>query len=174
MEERVDVRPGVLIWANGNRYEGQWENGVPKGNGVFSLLDGSSHTSEWNKELKIQQYNGSFDSLDAKEKIQSNGVVDSENLTATFRKRSSVDAARGSLTERNFPRICIWESDGEAGDITCDILDNVEASMLYREGFKQFKRTPCCLTNDAKKPGQTISKGHKNYELMLNLQQGIR
>ncbi|CAK9327747.1 unnamed protein product [Citrullus colocynthis] len=165
---------GVLIWANGNRYEGQWENGVPKGNGVFSLLDGSSHTSEWNKELKIQQYNGSFDSLDAKEKIQSNGVVDSENLTATFRKRSSVDAARGSLTERNFPRICIWESDGEAGDITCDILDNVEASMLYREGFKQFKRTPCCLTNDAKKPGQTISKGHKNYELMLNLQQGIR
>jgi 1-phosphatidylinositol-4-phosphate 5-kinase len=26
----------------------------------------------------------------------------------------------------------------------------------------------------AKKQGQTISKGHKNYELMLNLQLGIR
>ncbi|XP_022993175.1 phosphatidylinositol 4-phosphate 5-kinase 1-like [Cucurbita maxima] len=165
---------GVLIWANGNRYEGQWENGVPKGNGVFSLLDGSSHTSEWNNEMKIQQYNGSFDSLDAKEKIESSEVVEGANLTATFRKSSSVDASRGSLTDRNFPRICIWESDGEAGDITCDILDNVEASMLYRDGFRQFKKTPCCSTNDAKKPGHTISKGHKNYELMLNLQQGIR
>ncbi|XP_022962490.1 phosphatidylinositol 4-phosphate 5-kinase 1-like [Cucurbita moschata] len=149
---------GGFIWANGNRYEGQWENGVPKGNGVFSLLDGSSHTSEWNKEMKIQ----------------SNGVAENENLTVTLRKRSSVDAARGSSTERNFPRICIWESDGEAGDITCDILDNVEASMLYRDGFKQFRRNPFCVTNDAKKPGQTISKGHKNYELILNLQQGIR
>ncbi|MCQ8811598.1 hypothetical protein NQU36_26750, partial [Escherichia coli] len=31
------------------------------------------------------------------------------------KKRSSVD---GGMTERSFPRICIWESDGEAGDIT--------------------------------------------------------
>ena len=85
------------------------------------------------------------------------------------------------MTERNFPRICIWESDGEAGDITCDIIDNVEASMLYKDGFgldrdifRQFRKNPCCFTGEAKKPGQTISKGHKNYELMLNLQLGIR
>ncbi len=91
-----------------------------------------------------------------------------------------MDGVRGSLTERNFPRICIWESDGEAGDITCDIIDNVEASMFYRDGtgldrdgFRQFRRSPC-FTGEAKKPGQTISKGHKNYDLMLNLQLGIR
>ncbi|PPD68464.1 hypothetical protein GOBAR_DD34664 [Gossypium barbadense] len=74
----------------------------------------------------------------------------------------------------NFPRICIWESDGEAGDITCDIIDNVEASMIYRDGFSQFRKNPCCFSGEIKKPGQTISKGHKNYELMLNLQLGIR
>jgi len=29
-------------------------------------------------------------------------------------------------------------------------------------------------TPENKRPGQTISKGHKNYELMLQLQLGIR
>ncbi|XP_022980942.1 phosphatidylinositol 4-phosphate 5-kinase 1-like [Cucurbita maxima] len=168
---------GVLIWANGNRYDGQWENGVSKGNGTFTCAD-----SSWNKNMKIHHLNGTFYSRNGSNLgFKSNGLLENENLTITLRKRSSVDIARGSVTERNFPRICIWESDGEAGDITCDIIDNVEASMLYMNGldldqdlFKQFRRSPCCFTGEAKKPGQTISKGHKNYELMLNLQLGIR
>lgn len=94
----------------------------------------------------------------------------------------------GSLTgDKVFPRICIWDSDGEAGDITCDIVDNVEAAsmMFYKgrsstmfdfDGLKQLRRNSCCFINggEMKKPGQTISKGHKNYDLMLNLQLGIR
>ncbi|XVE60385.1 hypothetical protein DITRI_Ditri05aG0124500 [Diplodiscus trichospermus] len=172
---------GTLIWANGNRYDGQWENGVPKGNGVFSWPDGSCYIGAWNEDnvKKIQQLNGTFyHGNDGKEHCLKGG----ESLVVMPRKRSSVDG-RGSLTERNmnFPRICIWESDGEAGDITCDIIDNVEASMIYRDGlgldrdgFRQFRRNPCCFNGEIKKPGQTISKGHKNYDLMLNLQLGIR
>jgi 1-phosphatidylinositol-4-phosphate 5-kinase len=91
------------------------------------------------------------------------------------------------------PRICIWESEGEAGDITCDIVDALEASMLYREAaapgptYARTQRSvrrgpnpaPCwsssaATTPEGKRPGQTISKGHKNYELMLQLQLGIR
>jgi 1-phosphatidylinositol-4-phosphate 5-kinase len=98
------------------------------------------------------------------------------------RKRSPVDG--------NFPQICIWELDGEAGDITCDIADNVEASMFYRDGNDdngggcegnvqqqlQRGRSPCSSVDGEvnKKQGQTISKGLKNYGLMLNLQLGIR
>ncbi|KAJ7965619.1 Phosphatidylinositol 4-phosphate 5-kinase [Quillaja saponaria] len=172
---------GVLIWANGNRYDGQWENGVPKGNGIFAWPDGSCYIGIWNKDMKIQQLNGTFYPGTGKEQsLKCNGPLMADNLTMTMRKRSSVDGARGSLTERAFPRICIWESDGEDGDITCDILDNVEASMLYRDGMwsdrdglKQFRRNPC-FSGKAKKPGQMISKGHKNYDLMLNLQLGIR
>ncbi|GLT57747.1 hypothetical protein SLA2020_306970 [Shorea laevis] len=170
---------GVLISANGNRYEGQWENGVAKGHGVFSWPDGSCYIGSWNEdERRIQQLNGTFyHGNNGKEHSLKGG----ENLLLMPRKRSSVDGARGSLGERNFPRICIWESDGEAGDITCDIIDNVEASMIYRDrlgldrdGFMQFRKNPCCFTDEVKKPGQTISKGHKNYDLMLNLQLGIR
>lgn len=142
---------GILIWANGDQFERQWDNGVPKGNGTYSY--------PWNDLL-----------------------VTNNNQP---KKRISIDAAaagRGSVGgERIFPRICIWESDGEAGDITCDIIDNVEAaSMIYGDGLlgldrpKPFRSSPRCFIKEAKKPGQTISKGHKNYDLMLNLQVGIR
>lgn len=93
----------------------------------------------------------------------------------------------GGITEKSLPRICIWESDGEGGDITCEIIDTLEASMLCRnktsfdkangggEAERLLQRSPCSVAgNEVKKPGQTISKGHKNYDLMLNLQLGIR
>ncbi|KVH99445.1 MORN motif-containing protein [Cynara cardunculus var. scolymus] len=190
---------GILIWANGNRYDGNWENGVPKGHGVFTWPDGGCYVGCWSKEnvnfknpfQPHQISNGTFypgnnsggkeDKLGFTPKLSAPLLEDSF-VVSTAKKRSSVDGSRGSLTERNFPRICIWESDGEAGDITCDIIDNAEASMLYRDAMglgrdeiRQFRRNPCCFNGgEAKKPGQMISKGHKNYDLMLNLQLGIR
>ncbi|KAL8485497.1 hypothetical protein ACS0TY_027693 [Phlomoides rotata] len=196
---------GILVWNNGNRYDGNWENGVPKGHGVFTWPDGSCYIGCWSSETcksssKTQILNGTF--YPAHIAKNGSGVVNEEGMKGYFghklsaplmvvseeslnvvaggagKKRSSVD---DGIMERSFPRICIWESDGEAGDITCDIIDNLEASMLYRDGFvldrdgiKQFRRNPCCFSGEVKKPGQTISKGHKNYELMLNLQLGIR
>ncbi|KAI7980249.1 Phosphatidylinositol 4-phosphate 5-kinase 1 [Camellia lanceoleosa] len=179
---------GEKHYANGDVYVGSWrsnlqdgdgrnwEDGVPKGIGVFAWPDGSSYTGIWG------------DNLHNRPPEQPCFVL------PPSRKRSSVDGGRGSLAERNvnFPRICIWESDGEAGDITCDIVDNVEASMFYRDGIGvgvgvgsespcggapagQLRKSPCWYEgSDVKKQGQMISKGHKNYELMLNLQLGIR
>ncbi|GMH11294.1 hypothetical protein Nepgr_013135 [Nepenthes gracilis] len=153
---------GVLIWANGNKYEGFWENGVPKGAGVFTRLDGSTYAGNWG-ELEEEQC---------------------EMFPA--RRRASVDEGRCSVSEKgvNFPRICIWEADEEAADLTCDIIDNVEASKLYRDARDSFSRSTFvskknsrphwCGVDEIKKPGQMISKGYKNYELMLNLQLGIR
>ncbi|XP_011011340.1 PREDICTED: phosphatidylinositol 4-phosphate 5-kinase 1-like isoform X5 [Populus euphratica] len=155
---------GVLVWDNGNRYEGYWENGVPKGKGMLTFGSGNA--------------NGNGRVCGGGEDLKR---VALDPVGGGGRKRSSVDG--------NFPRICIWELDGEAGDITCDIVDNVEASMFYRDGSddngggcegnvqqQQPGRSPCssvdCEVN--KKQGQTISKGHKNYDLMLNLQLGVR
>ncbi|GFP84359.1 phosphatidylinositol 4-phosphate 5-kinase 1 [Phtheirospermum japonicum] len=157
---------GVLVWNNGNRYDGNWENGVPKGHGVFTWPDGSCYIGSWNGD--DEGLKGYF----------------SQRLSAplmAFEEDNVEKRSSGGAHDRVFPRICIWESDGEAGDITCDIIDNVEASMLYRDGFvfdrdglRQFRRNPCFLSGEVKKPGETISIGHKNYDLMLNLQLGIR
>lgn len=198
---------GVLVWSNGNRYDGNWENGVPKGQGVFTWPDGSCYIGCWANDscrnnTKAQTLNGTF--YPAHNVRNGGGIGHEEGLKGCFsqklsaplmvvgedgantvigggggKKRSSVD---GGVADRAFPRICIWESDGDAGDITCDIIDNVGASMLYKDGLvlnpdgiKQFRRNPCCFSGgEVKKPGQTISKGHKNYDLMLNLQLGIR
>ncbi|KOM30529.1 hypothetical protein LR48_Vigan01g008300 [Vigna angularis] len=160
---------GVLVWANGNRYEGFWENGVPVGKGVFTWCDGSTCAGNWGKEFM-------------------------EEAREEKMKRSSVDGCRSV----SFPRICIWELDGEAGDITCDIVHNAEASLFYRDGTTAsesenggddiiinnnngcgvLQKSPCWSLDgsggEVKKPGQTVSRGHKNYDLILNLQLGIR
>lgn len=201
---------GVLIWANGNRYDGNWENGVPKGHGVFTWPDGSCYVGNWCKDLKNKSENprqnhprpilcGTFypgsnnnttiatgklhkhPSLTFNRKMNIPRMMDDNYLVALTKKKTLVDEARRSLTNKNFPRICIWESDGEAGDITCDIIDNLEASMFYKDGkgsdsedIRDFGRAPYSFNGESKKPGQMISKGHKNYDLMLNLQLGIR
>ncbi|WOL14200.1 phosphatidylinositol 4-phosphate 5-kinase 1-like [Canna indica] len=192
---------GALIWANGNRYDGQWENGVPKGSGVFTWPDGSCYVSSWSR-CEPMALNGTFYPAPTTARKEITGerspLFELDGAGAPLsplirapRKRSSVDdgapGRESSGAEKSFPRICIWESDGEAGDITCDIIDTLEASMLYRDGSLldqtagtiiatvQRLQSPCCiLPSEAKKPGQTISKGHKNYDLMLNLQLGIR
>ncbi|XP_076919653.1 phosphatidylinositol 4-phosphate 5-kinase 1-like [Bidens hawaiensis] len=172
---------GVFIWANGNRYDGNWENGVPKGDGIYTWPDGGCYVGNWtndgkdndNDKLNGTLYPGDNNKLGFSHKLTA-PFLDDGFTVSTGRKRSSVDGPRGS-----FPRICIWESDGEAGDITCDIIDNAEATMLYRDsmglGGHDIRQFPCCFNGgEAKKPGQMISKGHKNYDLMLNLQLGIR
>ncbi|CAA3027131.1 phosphatidylinositol 4-phosphate 5-kinase 2 [Olea europaea subsp. europaea] len=189
---------GVLVWNNGNRFDGNWDSGIPKGHGVFTWPDGSCYIGSWSKDSsKInsgnQVLNGTFYPAHNKNgneeglkeyfnQLSPLMVVGDQTVDVVIggggKKRSSVD---GGLMEKSFPRICIWDSDGEDGDITCDIIPNVEASMLYRDGFGfdsdgiwKLRKNPCCFSGEVKKPGQIISRGHKNYELVLNLQVGIR
>lgn len=185
----IDGR-GVLIWANGNRFDGQWENGVPKGHGVFTWPDGSCYIGTWGESGINSGRNGdrnedefSFERILNGTFYPGNNTGKEERFELSNKLAVKVfdEKSRGSSMERNLPRICIWESEGEAGDITCDIVDNLEASLLYkdatvldRDGIKHFRRNPCCFSREVKKPGQMISKGHKHYDLMLNLQLGIR
>ncbi|RWW64505.1 hypothetical protein BHE74_00028247 [Ensete ventricosum] len=190
---------GALIWANGNRYDGHWENGVPKGSGVFTWPDGSCYVGSWSKG-DPKSLDGTF--YPAVSTVRKE-IAGKRSLFSPFdeafvlpsvsasRKRLSVDGGalgrRSSTAEKNFPKICVWESEGEAGDITCDIIDTIEAAMLYKNRVSihrggrtpigtvhQRPSPPCLSTREGKKLGQTILKGHKNYDLMLNLQLGIR
>jgi 1-phosphatidylinositol-4-phosphate 5-kinase len=102
-----------------------------------------------------------------------------------LRKRLSVD---GNAKPAG-PRICIWECDGEAGDITCDIVAapfrrSCSARPTHPPAPAPFFRmmTPppprppqrAAEEEEASKPGKAIRRGHRSYSLMLNLQLGIR
>lgn len=173
---------GVKRYANGDVYEGWWKRNLQDGHGRYVWRNGSVYVGEWRNGVVSGK--GKFEPAEGLVKVKSGGGLwGGDDFALAMRKRSSVDtvSGRGSVNEKSFPRICIWESEGEAGDITCDIIDNVEASMFYRDGTVSdrddgllFRKNPCCFPSDVKRPGQMISKGHKNYELMLNLQLGIR
>ncbi|KAF3795340.1 Phosphatidylinositol 4-phosphate 5-kinase 1 [Nymphaea thermarum] len=173
---------GELVWANGDRYRGRWENGFPTGKGEFTWADGSVYRGNWSRDPKHPS--GVFYPATLHRRNSSSGFAECRSLSVDSgvggvmgmsRKRSSADGR----FSRNFDRICIWDSDGEAGDITCDIIDG--NSVFWKGdgggggGLGYLRRvTPGRFSSEAKKQGQAISKGHKNYELMLNLQLGIR
>ncbi|OAY78515.1 Phosphatidylinositol 4-phosphate 5-kinase 1 [Ananas comosus] len=189
---------GVLIWANGNRYDGLWEGGVPKGSGVFTWPDGSCYVGTWSRaggvcgtfyppaaaaSSALSSNRKRSSSVDAAPAPPSSTLAAAAAAAARISTASAAAAAAAEKRKAGLPRICIWESDGEAGDITCDIVDALEASMLYRDGSLRARCSPALQRTrssrfwfspaESKKPGQMISKGHRNYELMLNLQLGI-
>ncbi|RAL41606.1 unnamed protein product [Cuscuta campestris] len=194
---------GVLIWSNQNRYAGCWENGAPKGHGVFTWPDGSCYMGYWSQEERNQHHTQVLNWTLYPARTSKTNLCHVKNDICKFNFKDEGFYAfsrhtlgspliedgncgvavtgeeikysvgrRESLEGRSFPRICIWESDGDAGDIICNIVDTMEPmepSRLYWDGVRQFRRKD----GKGKKPGQSISKGHKDYDLMLNLQLGI-
>ena len=49
---------GTMIWSNGYRYDGCWEDGWPKVNGTYRSPDGSFYVGVWSKDTTDQ--NGSY------------------------------------------------------------------------------------------------------------------
>lgn len=177
VEEKMSGR-GTLIWGNGDQYDGIWENGAPKGSGVFTWTDGSYYITDWCKDVihhsqQQQQLDGLYYSGIGVPRGLGSGV---EFVGEGLGKR-----LYGFSSVKGFPRICVWESDGDDGDITCEIVDNTELPESYLDAVKTsgvgnelVYFSPSCFSDGAKKPGETIRKGHRNYDLMLSLQLGVR
>ncbi|KAE9615254.1 putative 1-phosphatidylinositol-4-phosphate 5-kinase [Lupinus albus] len=148
---------GLKRYLNGDVYEGMWKENLQDGVGRYVWKNGNEYVGEWKNGV----INGKG------ELVWSNG--NRYGGQWNHGSGSAVDVGRGSVSEKIFPR-------------NCDILDNVDASMHYQDGMasdcddvKHFRRKPCGgFSSEVKKPGQTVSKGHKNYDLVLNLQFGIR
>lgn len=185
---------GTMIWTSGNRYDGYWEDGLPKGNGTFRWADGSFYMGNWSKDPDEQ--NGTYypsgvspeatlewdpqqvfnvDLSDCKicpgEKVS---IMPSQKKLAVWRSSKAVDSSvrprRMSVDGRVSPGAMNMWDDGDCSFDSTDgdsIMGNFDESLL---DAGQQNRPPRIV----KRQGETISKGHKNYELMLNLQLGIR
>ncbi|XP_022765988.1 phosphatidylinositol 4-phosphate 5-kinase 4-like isoform X2 [Durio zibethinus] len=181
---------GTFVWSNGNKYDGYWEDGMPKGNGTYQWPDGSFYVGNWSRDPDEQNgtYYPSESSLAANlewdpETVYNEladckicpgervSIMPSQKRLATWYstkgadkpRRMSVDGRVSVGIERPFDKMNMWEN--------CDQLFGVnhdDTNPKFNLGL------PLKAPKPGKRQGETISKGHKNYELMLNLQLGIR
>nr|KJB78490.1 hypothetical protein B456_013G001900 [Gossypium raimondii] len=194
---------GCFVWINGDQYDGCWEDGMPKGNGTYQLSDGSFYVGYWSKEENEQNgtYHPSESSSNDVEwdpKIVYNQLADCKispgekvpilpsqkrlaisysSNNAEKSRRPSIDG-RGSLVlERPFDKMNLWdENDNDfnsfemSRQLDCEFYGVNPAESNYK--FNPV--LPLKVPKPGNRQGETISVGHKNYELMLNLQLGIR
>ncbi|CAI9099625.1 OLC1v1036475C1 [Oldenlandia corymbosa var. corymbosa] len=174
---------GKFQWPDGSLYVGNWSRDPKDQNGTYypagsTLLDGNL---QWDPQ---SVYN--VDLKDCKvcpgEKVS---ILPSNKKLAVWRstkaadssvrpRRMSVDGRLDAGIDRDFARPPIPDaarhSTGSASDRN-GIDDSL--SGLHLED-PSIRGSPIRIPKVVKQQGVTISKGHKNYELMLNLQLGIR
>ncbi|XP_071715527.1 phosphatidylinositol 4-phosphate 5-kinase 6-like [Rutidosis leptorrhynchoides] len=138
---------GSMIWANGNRYDGNWENGSPKGNG-----------SDWdpNELFSLEMSECVVYEAECISVFPSDKMFSWVNDDGKYQKRpvrkNSFKGGRQSIDSR------VSNGDGLGSNWAGN-------GYIHGSGGNQL------LT---RRQGVTIGKDHKNYELMLNLQLGIR
>ncbi|KAL0699306.1 hypothetical protein Bca4012_055428 [Brassica carinata] len=186
---------GTMIWSNGNRYDGSWEDSAPKGNGTFRWSDGSFYVGVWSKDPEEQNgtyyptttSSGNFEwqpqqvfCVDLSECVvctcQRIPVLPSQKMPVWYgssEQSSSGNRTKSSSGSSERPRR--RSVDGRVSNGEMELRNNGSGYLQVddTESNRQSPLRPLRI-QPAKKQGQTISKGHKNYELMLNLQLGIR
>ncbi|XP_015698469.2 phosphatidylinositol 4-phosphate 5-kinase 6-like isoform X2 [Oryza brachyantha] len=194
---------GTVIWADGDRYDGAWEDAKPKGQGTFRWSDGGMYIGLWCQECGETQARGVYYPpsggpavpvpREPKEEITKllEELEMCEGKTASLLPSQKVVTWPGVDPVMKKPvwrppevgadqgrRSSVNRRSSVSSDLDCLSLAEVEEGEEGRSD-RSWLRTPSCMRapvppRPGKKQGETISKGHKNYELMLNLQLGIR
>ncbi|KAI4385604.1 hypothetical protein MLD38_003610 [Melastoma candidum] len=194
---------GTLVWSNGKRYEGSWEDGLPKGNGTFKWPDGSFYIGVWSRDANDQsgkytpssstasntdwnpQEVYSVDLQDCKicpgEKLSilpSQKVLNWPGVEGEFLQKQKLcrpSPEHDTIGKRRISvdgRFSDVDNYGNRRSVTGDGLGSLQ--LEDSGGRRTLTRQQLLRVKLPKRQGVTISKGHKNYELMLNLQLGIR
>ncbi|CAN6476948.1 unnamed protein product [Victoria cruziana] len=83
---------------------------------------------------------------------------------------STTEAIPEENEEEMSTNVPILEREYMQGVLISEVVINNSLTSLSRSAKKKQKK----LVKDLKRPGETIIKGHRSYDLMLNLQLGIR
>ncbi|KAL4277500.1 hypothetical protein HN51_060606 [Arachis hypogaea] len=190
---------GTMTFNNGDSYEGCWEDGFPKGNGTYRFAgDGGIYVGIWSKDPKEQSgtYHPNDDGpkieLDPREMLYE--ALSSSKCEIRVCEEVSIYPSQKALNLGGFeeeykcnnnkglrPRWmsmdarfdnCSFEECDDGGrksEFGFDALSDHSSLPSWRKSS-----SPLLRINATTRQGETISKGHKNYELMLNLQLGIR
>ncbi|CAL8463328.1 g2862 [Coccomyxa elongata] len=173
---------GIFTWADGSTYNGFWREGSKEGVGVYRPAPTDNKRATTPLERHTTQPAAAElakASAEAEEEVEAERTVPSPRGGHT--SDASADdveeapgraAGRGDRAERVFVR------EYEAGRLMRE--DPISAEELeavfgpFRRRADRAERRQRRRRRVANKLGETIYKGHRSYDLMLNLQLGIR
>ncbi|XP_039067231.1 phosphatidylinositol 4-phosphate 5-kinase 6-like [Hibiscus syriacus] len=183
---------GTMIWTNGNRYEGAWEEGYPKGSGTYTWPNGSSYVGVWSKDST--EHNGTYHPSDSQTKnldwdpqqvfsedlkdckicpCEKISIMPSEKMP-NWTGTAQYNGRKQRRSDESLSRYSFSDFDGFSSASEENSKNGDESGGNINSEGPETKTISPQLVLLMKKQGRTISRGHKNYELMLNLQLGIR
>ncbi|OMO52066.1 Phosphatidylinositol-4-phosphate 5-kinase, core [Corchorus capsularis] len=175
---------GTYQWADGSFYVGNWSKDPDEQNGTYYPSESSLAADlEWDPKDVYQELGNS--KICPGERVS---IMPSQKKLAIWYstkggdkpRRMSVDGRVSVGIERPFDKMNMWESDGDNNELGGDqVRRDLDCELLgvnpHDDTNPKFNLAlPLKAPKPGKRQGETISKGHKNYELMLNLQLGIR
>lgn len=192
---------GVYAWKDCGFYVGTWTRGVKDGKGTFyPKCCGLPATDELDIDVLRKRgvlpacvgsrihhgavilHSSSFDSAGVSS-IRSLSFGKTHSKNASLERRWSLGVAIEKFIGReiNESSAIIQRNCENKADSSFPILEReymqgvvVSEAVVDRSFSKKGSRCQKRMVEDIKKPGQTIIKGHRSYDLMLSLQLGIR
>ncbi|PNT75254.1 hypothetical protein BRADI_1g29140v3 [Brachypodium distachyon] len=190
---------GILTWNNGDSFQGSWLDGMMHGYGLYTWEDSGYYLGTWTRGFKDGK--GTFYPKCCRvpaahqlyiNDLRKRGALSRRNLSfeqppskkASLQRRWSIGVAIEKLigheasasseiqscenmADSNFP---ILEREYAQGVLISEVVLN----KSFLDSSKNVKRRQRKIVRDIKRPGETIIKGHRSYDLMLSLQLGIR
>ncbi|KAJ7546694.1 hypothetical protein O6H91_08G050800 [Diphasiastrum complanatum] len=199
--EGLENGHGIYIWADGSCYVGTWNKGQKDGKGTFyptgRMYSGADVTCSQSCSIEKSgdllpdepgrsEYRSSSDfefhltrspqrtsSISSSEKIyvdelERRGCL--ENAIESTVERDDVKVS-SSAEESLFDGVTLYAVEREyaQGVLINEIVKECTSTLVSKNASKsQYRQSKEC-----KRPGETIIKGHRSYDLMLNLQLGI-
>ncbi|KAK4281940.1 hypothetical protein QN277_013380 [Acacia crassicarpa] len=183
---------GTFQWLDGSVYVGNWSKDPKEQNGTYYPAGSSQEAHlEWDPQ---EVYNELSECLVCPgEKVS---ILPSQKKLAVWRstktgdskpRRRSVDGRVSVGVEKPYDRMHVWDAGVDVqpidSDAACDSTPTAVKALhedllnmhivddsILRGGPPPKLKAPM----KSKRQGDIICKGHKNFDLMLNLQLGIR
>eukprot|EP00892_Ulva_mutabilis_P006728 jgi/Ulvmu1/4427/UM002_0152.1 len=185
---------GTFVWRTGERYDGEWKCGLEDGQGIFTWADGSVFDGFWSKGRKhgVGLYRTSKQAAltSRKSAVAATGTDDLlvDDITGSHTSQEAVsgegpiaaptlDRRKEAGTSDKLHAEAMYVREYDRGRVVRntpiqrhEVL--VMLTSLIGENQAISKRKLFMGKND--KVGEIINQDHRSYELMLDLQLGVR
>ncbi|XP_047333791.1 phosphatidylinositol 4-phosphate 5-kinase 9 [Impatiens glandulifera] len=190
---------GAYTWSDGGCYVGTWTRGLKDGKGAFYpkgsrlqavqevylnalrkkglLPDLRKHSQVSHTSVDIGNGKGTGNLINLQQSHRNN-----VSLERRWSMEVSIEKVIGHDLSRSF------SENGESGENNSSdyapilereymqgvLISEVVLNNSFSSSSRRARRRQRKLSKEVKRPGEAIIKGHRSYDLMLNLQLGIR